>query len=619
MECRKTIIFLMIAIFLFSIASVSASDVNDTVIAFEDTSQNELSDCNEIVTDNLKASEENNILEQTDSDKAVSAESDSEILGESEGNYTDLRNDIANGGSLTKSIYYYHDGDGETIGITTNFMVIDGNGAVIDMSGSNKRAFYVSASHVTIKNLTIKNANYGGDGGAIYFGAYGTVLNCNFANNTASRGGAVYLSIGTVSNCKFTNNKVFGSPNWGGAICMGEGRVENCYFADNSASQGGAILSVQYLGVTVDTCIFKTGSDTTYNTDNLPPVLNVDNFTTVYGSGEKITFDLKTNSGVPVSDGNISISVYFKDNNDWVGNYSCLSGEGWIPNLSVGSYYVIYDTEYSEFNAINRTITITLPDGKYYVNVTSLITGNKTVNITAKTNIPKDIIWDAKLLFILPNGSEINAIYGGNGTWWAVHTFDDYDVYQISASYVGLDNVTVNNGTIEVPVPGHTFSFLNYLINGNDNSVIELSDDFYFDPEYDSAFVDGIVINRPVTINGNGNTIDARRQARIFYVQSENTVIENLTIQNAKRDDGGGAIYFDSYGTVTNCNFTNNSARNGGAVYFSNQGTVSNCNFINNKATGYDSWGGAICMYSGRVENCYFADNSASKGGAIVG
>ena len=61
MECRKTIIFLMIAIFLFSIASVSASDVNDTVIAFEDTSQNELSDCNESVTDNLKASEGNNI------------------------------------------------------------------------------------------------------------------------------------------------------------------------------------------------------------------------------------------------------------------------------------------------------------------------------------------------------------------------------------------------------------------------------------------------------------------------------------------------------------------------------------------------------------------------------
>ena len=35
------------------------------------------------------------------------------------------------------------------------------------MAGSNIRAFTVSASGVTIKNLTIKNANYGGSGGAI--------------------------------------------------------------------------------------------------------------------------------------------------------------------------------------------------------------------------------------------------------------------------------------------------------------------------------------------------------------------------------------------------------------------------------------------------------------------
>lgn len=32
----------------------------------------------------------------------------------------------------------------------------------------------------------------------------------------------------------------------------------------------------------------------------------------------------------------------------------------------------------------------------------------------------------------------------------AVHIIEDCDVYQINASYVGLDNVTVNNGTIAV-------------------------------------------------------------------------------------------------------------------------------------------------------------------------
>ncbi len=62
--------------------------------------------------------------------------------------------------------YYTYD-TGDTISISVEDSVIDGKGAVIDMAGSNIRAFTVSASGVTIKNLTIKNANYGGSGGAI--------------------------------------------------------------------------------------------------------------------------------------------------------------------------------------------------------------------------------------------------------------------------------------------------------------------------------------------------------------------------------------------------------------------------------------------------------------------
>ena len=161
---------------------------------------------------------------------------------------------------------------------------------------------------------------------------------------------------------------------------------------ENSASRGGAIFSNQWY-TTADTCIFKRNSGDNVNTVIYPPTLNVNNFTTVYGSGEKLTFDLKTNSSIPVTNGNISISVYFKDNGDWVGNYSCLSGEGWIPDLPVGFYIAFFDTEYAEFQKINRTVTIIIPAGKYYINVTSVTTNNKTVNITAKTNLPKNITW----------------------------------------------------------------------------------------------------------------------------------------------------------------------------------------------------------------------------------
>jgi len=193
------------------------------------------------------------------------------------------------------------------------------------------------------------------------------------------------------------------------------------------------------------------------------PTLNVDDFTTTYGSAEKLTFNLTTNSGIPIYNGNISISVYFKNNNSWVGNYSCLSGEGWTVSLPVGSYYAIFDTEYAGFNAINRTIKV-IPNIPYYANVTSLSTNNKTVNITAKSNIPSDII-DGKLLFIVSSDNSVVANYAGNETWWAVHTFDDYTNYQVNASYVGLSNVIISNATISITRANSTVNVSDVVLN----------------------------------------------------------------------------------------------------------------------------------------------------------
>ena len=492
MRFKKSLLIICLIICIFAVASVSATDVNDTAIASEDTDQMELSTDDGITEDNLQANNE----------ETVSAETDSEILTDGQYTYSNLREQIGSGGNinLTKGTYTYNN-DGDTIEISTSG-VINGNGAVIDMAQSGHRAFTVFASGVTIKNLTIINANCDGDGGAIYFSSsatsgtvsncnfvdnkaagnnrnggavyfwnQGTVTNCNFADNEADYGGAVlFLYTGSVTNCNFVNNT---ASLWGGAIRFSRtgtvtncnftnntatyqggairfrstGTVTNCNFADNSASQGGAIFSEQWY-TTADTCIFKRNSGDNVNTVIYPPTLNVNNFTTVYGSGEKLTFDLKTNSSIPVTNGNISISVYFKDNGEWVRNYTCLSDEGWIPDLPVGTYIAVFNTEYAEFQPINRTINI-IPNIPYYVNITSITTNNKTVNITAKSNMPQDII-QGKLLFVLPNGTEINATYGTNGIWWAVHKFADYDVYQVNATYVGLDNVTITNATISI-------------------------------------------------------------------------------------------------------------------------------------------------------------------------
>ena len=325
------------------------------------------------------------------------------------------------------------------------------SGTVSNCNFTNNTARYGGAvcfnreGAVTNCNFTNNSARYGG---AVEFDGTGNVTNCNFTGNTAiDDGGAVFfLNTGNVTNCNFADNHASGD---GGAINMGSGTVTNCNFADNTAYRGGAIFSNQWY-TAADTCIFKRNSGDNVNTVIYLPTLNVDNFTTVYGSGEKLTFDLKTNSSIPVTNGNILISVYFKDNGEWVRNYTCLSGEGWIPDLPVGSYIAVFNTEYAEFQRINRTIIITLPNVRYSINVTSLTTNNKTVNITSKTDIPKDILWDGKLLFILPNSEEINASYATNGTWWALYTFNDAGDYNVNASYTGLDGVIINNATISI-------------------------------------------------------------------------------------------------------------------------------------------------------------------------
>lgn len=119
-------------------------------------------------------------------------------------------------------------------------------------------------------------------------------------------------------------------------------------------------------------------------------------------------------------------------------------------DLPIGSYYAIFDTEYTGFKPLNRSITITLPDASYYITVNSNATHNKTVNIAAKSNIPQGIIWNGKMQFVLSNGVNITANHASGDTWWAVYTFDDYADYNVTATYPRLANVTANTVAISI-------------------------------------------------------------------------------------------------------------------------------------------------------------------------
>ena len=162
------------------------------------------------------------IISANDDDEIMSVENDLDELSANPTNpstFSELSREIGWGGDIElEHDYYSYNGRGSTIQISLD-SVINGRGAVIDMAGSSILPFRVISSRVIFKNLTIKNANYNGNGGAIHFEskADGTVENCNFTNNKVSRyGGAVYFEgLGNVTNCNFTNNKV---SRYGGAV-----------------------------------------------------------------------------------------------------------------------------------------------------------------------------------------------------------------------------------------------------------------------------------------------------------------------------------------------------------------------------------------------------------------
>ncbi|MBO7731820.1 MAG: hypothetical protein J6S67_04690, partial [Methanobrevibacter sp.] len=159
-----------------------------------------------------------------------------------------------------------------------------------------------------------------------------------------------------------------------------------------------------------------------------------------------------------------------------------------------------------------------------------------------------------------------------------------------------------------------TFKDLNDVINGNDDSVINLAQDYKFDSNIDTDFKKGIVIDRDLTINGNGHMIDADGRARIFNVTDTHVVLfNNISFVKGSGQGNAGAVIG---GTSINCNFTDCAAisgEGGAAIY---KGTAVNCTFTRNLVL--IGQGGAA-MYMGYAINCTFIENNAPFGGAMYG
>ena len=172
---------------------------------------------------------------------------------------------------------------------------------------------------------------------------------------------------------------------------------------------------------------------------------------------------------------------------------------------------------------------------------------------------------------------------------------------------IDSDSLSVEDNDESLSSTSSSFSDLNNLINSGYVYDIYLNDDYVFDSSTDSDFVNGITLTRSVTIHGNGHTINANNQARIFTV-SVYSSFQNIHFMNGY-SDMGSAISGSNF-VVSDCQFTSNYAtKYGGAL---NGGNVINSIFTDNSANLY-----AGAIYKGTADSCVFKGNSASEGGAV--
>ena len=173
--------------------------------------------------------------------------------------------------------------------------------------------------------------------------------------------------------------------------------------------------------------------------------------------------------------------------------------------------------------------------------------------------------------------------------------------------------------------PTGSFNDLNTTINdASEGSEITLRGDYEFNPETDYNYIDGIVINKTLTINGNGYTIDAGGSARIFNIAADGVVLKNIKFVNGNSTNSistrGGAIYWSGdSGQIDKCTFINNTGNVAGAIWWEGCNAILNDSiFMNNSAVGE---AGAIYLNNtgAVVDSCSFINNTAgTNGGAFI-
>ncbi|WP_295116057.1 hypothetical protein [uncultured Methanobrevibacter sp.] len=179
-------------------------------------------------------------------------------------------------------------------------------------------------------------------------------------------------------------------------------------------------------------------------------------------------------------------------------------------------------------------------------------------------------------------------------------TIASSDVNDALSSGEDIQILEVNESShgITISDDGTFTSLQKKIILASEGSTISLDRDY----SYDEGFLEsGIVIDKNLTINGNGHILDGKSKARIFMIlfglkENNKVTLNNIKFVNGHTKYYGGAILNFADLTVNKCTFTNNYAYYcGGAINSLGYMDCKNSNFYKNTAGGD---GGAIFSLS---------------------
>ena len=448
-------------------------------------------------------------------------------------------------------------------------ITIDGDNHQIEAPDVS-RVFFVKADNVIIKNINFVNAKSAAlAGGAIsWLGNNGSLINCNFTNNSAaSAGGAVLWKgdNGIISNCNFQNNTVKTAADvsltyeegydpkqlhimtvnseagalylWGNHIS-----VDNCKFINNVADFTGGAITVHWgNNISISNSKFKnnraghTGGAIAWNGED--GILNNARFTD--DSPNELFLNSKniTLTDCYIENESSIESFYDVDySNVKFGHLKTFDDLSLLINGTPEGGILVLDDDYKFTNGSNNGIVISKAitiDGAGHI-----LDGNKSSRIF---NITADNVVLKNINFINGDaiGSYVHNNYGGGALYW-----------------------NASNGFVE-----------NCNFTNNQDYTTEYPEDI-------TIIEDGKVIVIPSAIPAGAKTCEG---GAIRWIGDNGTVKDcRFTENQVGYANHGGAVYWNGdYGKIINSEFHDNFAWVGAAIYWSgNYGTLLSSNLF---------------------------------------